>query len=313
VKCSEVSPLLSEYVDDQLDAATRGLVEEHVASCEDCTAKLRFLQAFLEAMAGMEKVSAPPDFLAAVHARIEGASAFNRFKKWLFCPLRIKLPMELAGIALATLLLVFAYQGPKQKEARSLPGMSGGVGQAVLPADEKGTTLDKAVANRPASAPMRITLALHLNPLPMPGHAAKLPSLSAAPSSGGKLDSDRRKAREPITGQPSPPMERVPPAPMTAAQKDESLSSLDAHHANELIREALANLGGAVVSGEARAEATEHQTILVRIPARNYPLFIERLRRAGHLEEPPEKPPQTMATTADNELLEIQIKLISPE
>ena len=199
MKCSEVSPWLSEYVDDLLAPAARKLVEEHVATCEGCAAELASLKAYLRAMAGMEKVSAPPDFLATVHERIEQtsslkaksqepraknqpvherieqASPFHRLTRWLFYPLRIKLPMELAGIALATLLLVFAYQTPKQEETKRVPARSSGVGQAILPAAEKEAALDKAAVTEPVSAPRRIELALLLSPPQTPGHCAQTP------------------------------------------------------------------------------------------------------------------------------------------
>ena len=293
MKCSEVSVLLSEYVDDHLDPIAKGIVEEHVTSCESCAAELRSLRACLTAIAGMEKVSAPPDFLATVHERLEQASAYKRFARWLFYPLRIKLPMELAGIVLATLLLVFAYQAPKPKEVKNLPATSGSVGQVAIPADEKGASLDKAEANRPASAPRRIELALLLSPPQMAEHTTQLPSLSATPSPGRKVELDRRKTR--------------------AAKKDESLTPLDLHQAGELIKESVASLGGTMVADPSRMAATDPKTILVRIPARNYPLFLERLRRAGHLKEPPERPSPTPETAADNEFLDIRIKLIQPE
>ncbi len=313
MKCSEVSVLLSEYVDNHLDPTAKELVEEHVASCESCAAELRSLRACLTAIAGMEKVSAPPDFLTAVHERLEQASVFKRLTRWLFYPLRIKLPMELAGIALASLLLVFAYQTPKQKEAKNLPAISGGVGQVVVPADKKETTLDKAEANRPVSAPRRIELALLLSPPQMAEHTAQLPSLSTAPSPGKKLEADRRKAREQIARQPAPPMEGTPSAPTNAAKKDESLMPLDWRQAGELIKESVASLGGTVVTDTSRMAATDPKTILVRIPASNYPLFLEGLRRAGRLEEPPEAPTPTSETATDSELLEVRIKLIQPE
>ena len=313
MKCSEVSVLLSEYVDDHLDPIAKGIVEDHVTSCESCAAELRSLRACLTAIAGMEKVSAPPDFLATVHERLEQASAYKRFAKWLFYPLRIKLPMELAGIVLATLLLVFAYQAPKSKEVKNLPAISGGVGQVAVLADEKGASLDKAEANRPASAPRRIELALLLSPPQMAEHTTQLPSLSATPSPGRKVELDRRKTREQMSGQPAPPAESTPSALKNAAKKDESLTPLDLHQAGELIKESVASLGGTVVADPSRMAATDPKTILVRIPARNYPLFLERLRRAGHLKEPPERPSPTPETAADNQFLDIRIKLIQPE
>ena len=313
MKCSEVSLLLSEYVDDDLDPINKGIVEEHLTACTACAAELHFLQAYLRAMAGMEKVGAPANFLAAVHERIEHPSALGRLVKWLFYPLKIKVPMELAGIALAAVLLVFTYQAPRQEKAQSLPAVSGEVRQSPLPADMKGAAQDKAAIGRLASAPRRIELALHL-PAPQMAEREAMPRpLSAAPPPEGKLESDRRKARENITRQPSSPLESAPAALINAPRKDASLAPLDSYRAYELIRASVAGLGGAVLSTSPRPETNEPRTILIQIPARSYLQFLESVNREGLLEKLPEKPAATKETAEQNELLEIQIELIPPE
>jgi hypothetical protein len=313
VDCSEVSLLLSEYVDDDLDSAIKEIVDAHMASCTSCAAELRSLQGYLSAMAGMEKVGAPPDFLAAVHERLEQPSTLERLAKWFFYPLKIKLPMELAGIALATLLLIFAYQAPEQKAAKSLPGVSGGAGQPVLRTDEKGATLDKAAAGKPASPPRRIELALLLSAPRMPEYAATQRPLSAAPQTKGKLESGREHVREPVTRQPLASMKSASPAPIDSPQKDDSSILLESYRAYEMIKESVTGLGGTVLSTVSRPETDELKTIVVRIPALSYPRFLESLRQTGHLKSTAEEPAGIKEALEDNEALEIHIELIPPE
>ena len=180
--CSKVSYFLSEYVDDQLDPASKALVEEHMASCESCAAELASLQAYLRAMATVEKVRAPQGFLAALHERLEQPSVFERITKWLFYPLRIKLPMELAGIVAATLLLVFAYQqAPKEEKEKDLSSLSGEVRQSVISTDKKGASVGQMAADQPVTAPKYIQLALSLYSHKVMEDAGRLRTMAAPP------------------------------------------------------------------------------------------------------------------------------------
>jgi hypothetical protein len=274
---------------------------------------LRSLQAYLRAMAGMEKVGAPPHFLAAVHERLERPSIQERLVKWLFYPWRIKVPMELAGIALATLLLVFAYQAPRLEKAQSSSNIFNEVRQSALPAEQKETSLDKAAVGRSLAAAKRVELALLLPAPSMPAYAPKEHPVSAAPSAKGKLESGRERMREPITRQPSTPRDSASPAPLKAAQNDASTAPLDSHRAYELIKESLAGLGGTVLSASYGMKTNEVKTILVRLPAGSYPRFLENLRRTARLKETGKEPAETKETAGDNEPLEVQIELIPPQ
>jgi len=313
VECPEVFLLLSEYVDDGLDPVTRGLVEEHLTACASCAEELRSLQAYLRAMADMEKVGAPTHFLAAVHERLKRPSIPERLVKWLFYPWKIKLPMELAGIALATLLLVFAYQAPRLEKAQSPSSVSNEVRQSALPIEKKEASSDKAAVGRSLAAARRVKLALLLPGPSMPEYAAKQRPLSAAPPTEGKLESGRKKVREPITRQPSTHLDSASPAPLKAAEKDASVPPLDLHQAYELIKESAAGLGGTVLSASYGMATNEVKTILVRLPAGSYPRFLENLRRTGRLLKTSEEPAETKETAGDNEPIEVQIELIPPQ
>jgi hypothetical protein len=313
VECAEVSLLLSEYVDDELDPVTKGLVETHLTACTGCAAELRSLQAYLRAMAGMEKVGAPPNFLAAVHERLEHPSTLERIVRWLFYPLKIKIPMELAGIALATVLLVFTYQAPRRDKVQSLSEISSEIHQSALPAEMKGAALDKAVDDRAASTPRRIELTLLL-PVPKTAQPElkRRPS-ATAPLSDGKLEAGRQKAHEQIPGQPSAVLEGASAAPMNAAKRDESPAPLDSQRAYELIQESVTSLRGTVLPAAPPTGTSERKTILVQIPARSYPRFLESLRRAGLLQKFLEKPAHTEQAAGAEEPLEIRIELIPAE
>ena len=312
MECSEVSLFLSEYVDDRLDPPTRGLVEAHLATCRECAAELSSLQAYLGAMAGMEKVAAPQDFLARVHERLERPSVFDRLVKAAFYPLRIKLPMELAGIALAALLLVFAYHAPQGEKPISHPSISIDTPSAPS-ADGKGAVLEQTAVGRPTSEPKRIELALLLNPPKMSERSTKLKPLAAPSLPAGKMLQDRQEQHDQSPPPPMPSLESSRTAASAAAKKHESSLPLDPNQAYDLIAESVASLGGTVLSAEKSTATNEPKTIVVQLPARAYSLLLTRLNRVGHLEATGDKPVGTMQAPPENGLLEIRIKLLQPE
>jgi len=314
VDCSKVSHLLSEYVDDQLDRATQRLVEEHLASCENCAAELATLQAYLRTMATIEKIGAPQGFLAAVHERLEQPSVFDRLTKWLFYPLKIKLPMELAGIVLATLLLVFAYQqAPKQEPEKDLSSLSGQVRQSAISADKKGGSLGKMAADNPVQVLKHIELALLLPPPEVPEDAAKLRALAAPPSAQQKAERAGGNVLKQSAPQALPPVGGVSSPSVTGAKEEESLALLGPSQVYGFIKESVNSMGGAVLSVEYQKVTNEPKTIVVRIPAGNYPLLLERLRRAGQIKETSEEPTDAAGTADESELLEVRINFIQPD
>jgi anti-sigma factor RsiW len=111
VECSQVAKLLSDFADGALDEQTRRRVEGHLSLCESCSAELDALEDIIKGIGSMERVRAPRDFLDNVHARIELESLPRRIFRRLFHPLYIKVPMEVAGVIVALLLVVTIHHG----------------------------------------------------------------------------------------------------------------------------------------------------------------------------------------------------------
>jgi hypothetical protein len=118
VHCSQITDLLSEYVDDILDPSTRAQVEEHLADCRTCTAELASLRTYLEAMDSLPQVQAPAGFLENLHERLEEPGLFKRLLTWVFFPMKVKLPFEVAGLVAASLLVVLLYRGTEPEKAQ---------------------------------------------------------------------------------------------------------------------------------------------------------------------------------------------------
>lgn len=60
---------------------------------------------YLKRMSSLPKIKAPGDFLRKVHERIERRSAFEKITRALFVPVRVKVPLELAAMAAAILIV----------------------------------------------------------------------------------------------------------------------------------------------------------------------------------------------------------------
>jgi hypothetical protein len=104
--CSEIRELFSEYLDDALSGESKTLVEEHLSSCEACRQELASLGSVLREVRSLGPVEPPQDFLEQLHKRMEERSWFVRGLRKLFVPMRIKIPLQVAGTVVAAFLVV---------------------------------------------------------------------------------------------------------------------------------------------------------------------------------------------------------------
>jgi hypothetical protein len=104
--CAGIDELLSEYIDGTLDSKTVQMVEKHISVCVDCKETLASLRAMVEELNALEPMKAPADFLEKIHQRMEPRSDFSRLFKKLFVPFKIKIPLQLAAAATASILVV---------------------------------------------------------------------------------------------------------------------------------------------------------------------------------------------------------------
>lgn len=103
--CSEIRTLLSEYLDDALDAKAKALADEHLGSCPACREELDSLKTLVKDLGSIESVRAPADFLDQLRKRMERPSRLSTLREWLFYPLRVKIPLQLAGAAVVALII----------------------------------------------------------------------------------------------------------------------------------------------------------------------------------------------------------------
>ena len=95
-RCTQVEPLLSAHLDDELDASQTQIVEAHLLECESCLAELRELGE----TARVSSVSIAPDpwFVTRFRARRDEAILVLGWEGWR------KMAVRLAPLAIAAAL-----------------------------------------------------------------------------------------------------------------------------------------------------------------------------------------------------------------
>ncbi|MBU8921824.1 MAG: zf-HC2 domain-containing protein [Bacteroidales bacterium] len=105
--CNKIKPMLSEYIDDVLPEADSARVRSHLEECTECMEMHRSMREIIVHMNDMEQVDPPPGFADRVNERLEQESPLRRVIRGIFHPLHIKVPIEIAGLAAAVVLIVY--------------------------------------------------------------------------------------------------------------------------------------------------------------------------------------------------------------
>lgn len=98
---------LSEYVDDELDAAERGALEAHLAECDECTRVLADLQAVVAAARSLPDRAPARNLWAGIEAQIKPAKVTpirSRRSDWASRRFSFSMP-QLAAAAVVGVLL----------------------------------------------------------------------------------------------------------------------------------------------------------------------------------------------------------------
>ncbi len=102
----ELLQLLPDYVAGRVDSQLGRLIEERCAASEELRSALEAARRYTDALDAVEEVRAPDDFLDKVHRRIEEPSGMVHR---LLTPIRRWLPVELAGVLVTALLVLFLF------------------------------------------------------------------------------------------------------------------------------------------------------------------------------------------------------------
>lgn len=132
-RCPSCRPLLSEYLDDQLDREARARVDDHLSECADCQALLEDLERVRSAAGGLGPLEPPRDLWPAIRTRLGEAEVVPLRTEVAArpSPWRRRVRLTIPQLAAAGLVLAFA-SGLGAWTLRPLAG--GPDGQAGSPA-----------------------------------------------------------------------------------------------------------------------------------------------------------------------------------
>ncbi len=195
--------MLSEYIDGVLPEAEASEVRSHLDECAACMEMYRSMKEIIVYMNDMEQVDPPAGFVGRVNERLKNDSPFGRVIRGIFHPLRIKVPIEIAGLAAAVVLIVYisGFVG-KQGVEDALPV---GTGREVAERfDGPGTSLKQkeGIAGR---IPDKLdeTDSEKGAVIPLAEEGAVAPSVLESATTSALNESEKKKADAGITGQKS--------------------------------------------------------------------------------------------------------------
>jgi hypothetical protein len=102
---------LSDYLDDELDAAERASVDRHLATCADCRATLAELRSVVARAAALEDQPPAADLWPGVAARLDPPRPAARVSLFRRVPVPRRFSFTLTQLAAASLTLVVLSGG----------------------------------------------------------------------------------------------------------------------------------------------------------------------------------------------------------
>jgi anti-sigma factor RsiW len=119
MECKQAIDLMSAYLDDVLDKNSRESLRQHLSLCHACRKELEALQTVMKNVRSLNSLQAPPDFLGNLHGRIqeiETESRLKRLLRFLFFPIRIKVPVEVMSITAVAVIIFSVFHNISPQE-----------------------------------------------------------------------------------------------------------------------------------------------------------------------------------------------------
>jgi hypothetical protein len=126
--CKRMSDLFGALHDEQLEGEIVESVRQHLSNCSVCREDFKWYGFTVHALAGLEKVAPPRDFLAQFHARVDAAQPrpfLESFRNILTLIPHFPLPVGVTALALMTVVGLSLYNyGPMYAVQSAASGYS---------------------------------------------------------------------------------------------------------------------------------------------------------------------------------------------
>jgi len=111
MKCADIQKKLFAYIDDSLSHEERMLINEHLASCQECSSSLSDMRKTLDYVQKLEDFEPPPWLTQKVMEKIKAeAEPKKGILQKLFYPIHIKLPIEAAAVFLIAVAALYIFK-----------------------------------------------------------------------------------------------------------------------------------------------------------------------------------------------------------
>jgi len=291
MRCQDVRSQLSTYLENELEAAQRRVVEDHVRQCVRCQGELVLLQRTIALLRGLDEVEVPPSLSTAIQAGVRPRRGrwWREVASWLFFPIHVKLPIQAVALLLVSLGAVYLYRSAPEFSPQPPVTTESAPRSEAVPSTAAGRAdrLDLAARQEAAEKSSGQREAQKERKVPEQEDAAARALRKSAPESAAsaKPAEEREALRERDIGAQVLRKEAPAGATIAAPLQDVMLETSDPARAIARITEIVSALEGKV-------EVKEERHLILMIPAKAYSHLLTALKDSGYAVSPPtESPP----------------------
>jgi hypothetical protein len=111
MECQDIRKNLSAYLEGMVSPEDQELIDQHLASCRDCSTALYELNRTGEVLKNLKEVEPPPWMKQKIMAQVrEEAGQKKGILQKLFFPLHIKVPLEAFATVLIAVIAVYVFK-----------------------------------------------------------------------------------------------------------------------------------------------------------------------------------------------------------
>ena len=299
---------LSEYIDGMLSQEEVSAVREHLDRCPACMEEYEEMVKIIGHMNQMESLETPEFFVEKVHERLKKPSSLQSFIKRLFFPLKIKIPLELAGVAAVALLVIYIVGVRGKQHVYELAFAQKSQPLAVLQEQimERGAKVDETTTlSKKAQPALKLEEEkMEMREKRVEAEEASSPSKKELPASAPQ--EKRMERQEPDLAHQEEKIDRKAQigAEATAianaqrredfnleiADKEKGEAKKDALAKpiprEENLQDIIAAFGGRIIESEYYKDTQILESLLIEIPAEKYQKLIQILEERGEIQKP---------------------------
>src|SRR5512139_2955281 len=96
--CDTARETFSDLYDGRLPPAAQEAVHRHLQACPACQVEWAAFQRVVQAVSDLGGAEPSPGFAARVRQQVEAPGWWERVVRWLFLPVRVKIPLHAAAL-----------------------------------------------------------------------------------------------------------------------------------------------------------------------------------------------------------------------